>query len=187
MANPIVNDVDWDTIEVQGFKWEGLAKVSGFGRESEFDTKQAPGTQGATSTYRGDKLAEGKITLYLWTEDHWDQLPSFLLLLRFDPKKKSGNALSIWHPSFDYFNPPLRSVVVKKLGQPERVKDGDSLYTVTIDCLEYRPPKKANVTATPKGAGKGGGAGGGAANPSADDKYDKQIGDLLTQAQKALS
>lgn len=155
MANPLVNAPDWDTVVIGGVQWEGHAKVSGFSRQNEFDVKQGPGVEGAASTYRGNKLAEGKITLYLWTEDHWFTLPFFLELLRFDPAAKSGQAVDIYHPSFDLAVPPIRGIVVKSIGLPERQKDGDSLYTVTIDCLEFRPPKKKNATSTPKGSKSG--------------------------------
>lgn len=182
-TNPIANAEDWDTVVVGGVAWEGYAKVSGFERENDFDVKQAPGAEGATSTYRGNKLAEGKIVLYIWTEDHWANLPAFLGQFKYDPTAKSGQAVDIWHPSFDLMSPPMRGMVVKKIGMPERVKDGDSLYTVTIECLEYRPPKKKNATSTPKGSKDSKDKN---ANPSADDKYDAKIGELMKQAQTAL-
>lgn len=187
IMDPLIAPQFWDTISAAGVFWSGLAKVSGFVRENDFDVKNAPGTEGATSTYRGNKLAEGKIVLYVWTSEHWAALVDFLPLFRFDPSAKSGQAIDIWHPSFDVLDPPLRAMVVKKIGVPERSKDGDSLYTVTIECLEYRPPKKKNATSTPKGSkDTAKGTADKIAEASAEDKYGAKIGQLLEQGKTAL-
>ena len=192
--NPLENDIDWNSVQFGGVPWEGKATVSGFARQNEFDVKQSPGAEGGTSTYRGNKLAEGKITLFLWEQKHWDVLPFFMTLLKFDPTSKTGQAIDVWHPSFDCLDPPLRGMVVKSFEPPKAVKEGDTLYSMTIEFLEYRPPKKKNVTSTSKGS-KNGVSGSVAAQGDAltqalkdampktfDQKQDEKIGDLYKQA-----
>jgi hypothetical protein len=50
------------------------------------------------------------------------------------------------------FDPPIRACIAEHIGQPERERDGDTLYKVEIKLIEYRPPKKKNVTKTPAGS-----------------------------------
>ena len=151
----------WDTVIVAGVPAPGLAQISDAAREFKIDIKDGPGIDGAESTYRGTKLSELKLEIKLWEPEHWTQLPRFLKALKFDPAKGSGHAVDISHPSLLTFDPPIRSCVASYVGSPKRVRDGDTLYEIKIDLVEYRPPKKKNVTKTPAGSdgstqGKGG-------------------------------
>jgi hypothetical protein len=178
ISDPINNPKLWDFVVVSGIVSPGQASLQKASRSNVFDKKQGPGTAGGTTTYRGDKLAEFELTLKLWLQSHWDALPRFLSALKFDPKKKSGQAVDISHPMLSMFDPPIRSVVAEEIGQPDRIKDGDTLYVIKIQLSEFRPPKKENVTKSANGS-----------SSAKDDKKNAglKVPDIIVQNNKQIA
>lgn len=204
MAVPaIVNPNDgpglWDILIVNGVVSPGIVELDGFDLEPKWDEKDGPGIEGASNTYRGNKLSKGTIKLRigmspdasgLTIEQQWAALPGWLDQWKFDPTKGQGEAAEVVHPLLLAGDPPITSLVAESIGKPQRARDGDSLYTITIKATEFRPPAKKNATSTP--GGTSGGAvgqvvGAGIKPPTAQDANDAKIEQLLEKANQAYS
>lgn len=73
----------------------GVAKVTGWNRENEYDVKTGKGTAGATETLKGQPPAKGSIEFKVWTWAHMQAWNPILDVLRFDPAKaQAGGATS---------------------------------------------------------------------------------------------
>lgn len=186
--NPIDDPLVFDVVEIGGTVSPGKCVVTGFKRPHEFDVKKGKGAIGGTLTFVQKPPADGTITFWLWTSDHWAQWATFLPLLKYDPTKKTVQAVDIYHPSLDAID--VTSVVCNEIGQPEQVNDGDSLYTITCKFIEFFPAPAISAVSSPNTSKSGGtDANGnnttpGAQPPNAQDEYQQQISDLLTQAQQ---
>lgn len=148
IIDPFSDPHAWDVIVVAGVESPGIIEVDGiegFDRETGWDKKKGKGSQGATSTLTTEPPAEGKITFTLWEPRHWREWAEFIPLLRYTPDKSKTQAIAIYHPSLTDIG--LTSVVVQKIG-PIRHK-GKGKYKRVIEFLEFRPPPKVSIVATP--------------------------------------
>lgn len=185
-ANPFDSPELYDTVIVAGVAWGpvpggvgGKAEVSGFGLPYKWDTKDAPGTQGANDTYRGSRPGSGTIKLYAWTREHIAALGAFLALFQYDATKKTAQPVEILHPSLDAIG--VHAIATDEIGQ--LVHEGKQLHSVTIKVHQFAPPPKKNVTASPKSSSSSTGPDGKPKPPESQSAIDKQISDLLAQAQ----
>ena len=116
------------------------------GRQFKYDTKDAPGTQGAVITYRGSRPSKGKFKFSFWTANQIAAFDANILpLFQIDGTKKTPlpvDVLQVLLASVDIF-----AVTTEVLKGYEH--EGQGLWSFTIDWLEYAPPKKKNVTSTP--------------------------------------
>jgi len=185
--NPIDNAQDYDFCEVDGEENPGIIApggVTGFKRDTEWETKKGKGTKGGTATLVQLPPAKGSIKFLLWTAAHfeaWDQ--TFRKQFKYDPTKKTKNAVDIFHPILA--KQDVHSVVTESIG-PE-TSEGQGLWSITIDLLEYLPPPKKTVTGTPGGSGGKGGAkanGTGKADDPIADAQQKEIAKLLEEAKQ---
>ena len=151
VRDPITDPGSWDYALIAGVATPGLIPQGGlvFPRTHKWDVKVGKGTDGATQTYVGKPPAEGKLTIQLWTAEHfaaWDAFSA--LLLTYDATKQTPTPATIYHPSLV----PLRisAVVVKEIGNVQHV--GHGLYEVKVELLEYTPPPKSSAVSTPTGA-----------------------------------
>jgi len=179
-VNPIDNPQAWDVVVIAGVKSPFVCEVGEFKRANEFDVKKGKGTYGSTITYVGRPPAKGSIKFYLCTAAHFVAWDSFRPLLKYDPTKKSIQAVDIYHPSLADIN--LSSVVTETVGNI--VHAGQGLYTCTVEFLEYFPAPPTSAVATPNGSQTNGGTTPGTKPPSADDALQAQIAALLVQAQQ---
>lgn len=147
-ADPFTNPQDWDYVIIGGVKSPGICKVSGFSRKNEWDLKKGKGTIGATLTFVGKPPAKGKIVWQIWTSEQYESWISFRQLLKYDPTKKSVTAIDIYYPSLDDID--IHSVVCEDLGQLEH--QGNQLYTIEAEFIEYFPPPKKSAVSTPGGS-----------------------------------
>ena len=143
--DPILNAQDWDVITLGGQLSPGVCEVSEFKRAHEWDQKKGKGTLGATATYVGRPLAKGSIKFKLWTSLHFQQWDLFRQLFQYDPTKQNVTGVGIYHPSLADIG--ITSVVCESIGNI--VHEGDGLYSVTVELLEYAPPPKASAVSTP--------------------------------------
>jgi hypothetical protein len=172
----------WDVVVIGGVVSPGVCKVGEFKRTHEWDIKKGKGTVGATVTFVGRPPAKGTIDFQLWTRDHFVQWGAFRPILKYDPTKKSVQAVDIYHPSLADID--INSVVVEEIGNI--VHEGNGLYSVKLSLLEYFPPPKLSSVSTPTGAAataSGAGNTPGAAPPAAQDQYQTQIAQLMKEAQ----
>lgn len=177
LANPITNPEQFDKVIAAGIPNPGVASVTGAATLYKWDKKDGPGAAGANMTFRGLDLSEFKIEVQLWTAEQLDAWPAWADLWGWDPVKKKATPLEVVHPLLDERR--IRTVAAK--GVPQLSNKGGSLWIGTIDCIEWRPPPKKNVAASPSSV-KSGAAG--AAQPTAQDELDRQIAGLLEQAKK---
>lgn len=204
MAVPaIVNPNDgpglWDVLFVNGVASPGIVDMDGFDLEPKWDEKDGPGIEGASNTYRGNKLSKGTIKLRIGMSpdatgrsiaEQWEALPGWLDQWKFDPTKGQGEAADVVHPMLLAGDPPITSLVAEAIGKPKRLRDGDSLYEITIKATEFRPPAKKNATKTPNSAATGAVGqtiGAGIKPPTAEDANSQKIDQLLEKANQAYS
>lgn len=158
LLNPIDDPRAFDSVIVKGRESPGLAQVGDVSREYEWDVKVGKGAFGSTTTFTGRVPARFAVTFTLWTQDHFSQWEDFVSSLKYDPTKIKYNpdtlyvsgvsAVDIFHPVL--VNLDINSVVVQKISG--LVHKGRGVYTATIDFLEYYPPPKLSVVATPAGS-----------------------------------
>lgn len=152
------------------------------GRPFKWDLKDAPGTQGATITFRGSRPSKFKLKFTFGVGEPADQAnamdlfdssvaPMFFL----DATKKEPkplNVLQLLLAAVDIF-----ALVPENIGG--YAPEGGGLYSFTVPCLEYSPAKKKNATSTPTStvttATK-------AQSPTFQDQQDREIGALLAKA-----
>lgn len=140
-VNPIDYEELYNTIELAGVESPGQVTLSGHDREIDWDVKTGPGTSGATTTLKAQKLVEFTATFYLADVDDFDDWPAFQDVLLSSIKGK-GKGLDIYHP--DLARNDIKSVVLKSIGGVVHDKKGGQ--TIAVKLLEYRPPKKINVS-----------------------------------------
>ncbi len=179
--NPIDDPQSWDTVTMAGIVCPGICKIGEFKTKREWDIKKGKGVFGATITFIGRPPSTGSITFYLWTSDHFNQWATFRDLFKFDPTKKDVKAIDIYHPSLVDID--MTSFVCEGIGAVKH--EGQGLYSITVDLLEYFPAAKKSAIGTPSGStgGKPQGGGGASLDPIADAQQ-KEIADLLAKAQQ---
>lgn len=191
--NPISLAESWHVFTVQGVASPPCVVGEGK-RKHEWDVKRGKGAQGGFVTYVGAAPMTFAVTVHLWDDgmrgdvyfpqlDHFAQWDAFLPLLRYDPTKKSVQAIDFYHPSFEGLG--LHSVVTESISNLQH--KGDGLYVVTVDFLEYVPPPKSSAVSSPTSSASGTGAGDGAKAPpgtvpdpaikAAQDEYNKAKAD----------
>lgn len=125
----------------------GVVEWSGADREYPWDVKDAKGSDGATATAKGKKLAEftGKLTIWLDSDgtDHFDKwYYEFLPVLKASAEASPPQALDIYHP--ELVRNDIRSVVVTKVGQ--LTHEGSDIWSVEIGFLEHKEPTPGGGT-----------------------------------------
>lgn len=175
--NPIDNPQAWDVIVIGSATSPGICKVSEFKRAFEWDVKKGKGTFGSTVTFVGRPPAKGSITFYLWTAQHFTDWETFRPLLKYDPTKNTVKAVDIFHPSLADIG--ISSVVTESLGNI--VHEGNQLYSVKVDFLEYFPPPKKSAVSTPNTSDPNTG-GKNKSEPTAQSADEAQAGALLDKA-----
>jgi len=172
--NPIQHSSDWHYLTVSGVKSPGAISsggVRGFERSTEWDKKKGKGTQGATLSLVQYPPAEGSFEFQLWLPEHFTQWAQFRPLLKYNAKKKSGDAFEIYYPSLADLD--INSVVTTKISPT--IHKGNGLYTVTVDLIEYFKPPPVSIVVTPSRA-----------NSNSKDNTPGAPPDPIADAQQAL-
>lgn len=176
----LANPNRWDIVVIGGNICPGYVEISGFERKWNWDTKTGKGAQGTTNTYTGKPAVEGELTFYLWTGLHFLQWEQFRPLFKYDPTKKTTQAIDIFHPSLADLD--IKSVVCQSVGPIKHV--GNNLYACHVKLIEYVPPPKAAAVATPTGSKTGAGAGASSTAPAPTDPLQIKIQQLYSEFQK---
>lgn len=166
--NPFIDPSPWGKVEVGGFELPFVLSVDGAERPEEWSFQKGTASSGATSVWKGTKLAEAiKILVGATKIAHFEGLYTLRDTLR--PKLGSKPpSLTIVSPVINFNG--ITRVASALIGQPKHVKPGN-YWTLEITLCEYNPSKPTN--AGPAGAAKTKGA----PDPNAD---------LKAQVQKAL-
>lgn len=135
----------YDRVILGGITLPGVCSVEGLKVASRWDIKEAPGTDGATNTYKGYTPAALTVRVRLWTEEHWSLWQTALAKLRPRPGKATPTAFDITHPATAAWG--IRSVIITEIEGPT---PGDPLGVMdfTLACREYFAPPKKNTTGT---------------------------------------
>ncbi len=185
VVNPFDAPQDYDFVEIDGEENPGIIApggITGFKRETEWDVKKGKGTKGGTATLSQLPPAKGSIKFLLWTPEHfatWNQ--SFYARFKYDPSKKTKNAVDIYHPQLDFVD--VHSVVTESISPP--VPEGKGLWAITVELLEYLPAPPKTITSTPSGSTSTGAGKAGASGKTDDpiaDAQQAEIAKLLKQA-----
>lgn len=154
------------------------------GRPFKWDLKDAPGTQGATITFRGSRPSKFKLKFTFGVGEPADQAaamdqfdsnvaPMFFI----DATKKEPkplNVLQLLLAAVDIF-----ALVPENVGGYEH--EGGGLYSFSVPCLEYAPAKKKNATSTPNSTVTTTTANRAQSN-TFQDQQDREISSLLAKA-----
>lgn len=140
--NPSEIPFAWDTLRVMGSKFPGLARVSG-GRQYKLDKKGSGGADGATLTGFGHEPADVKISVRIWTPEHFEALPAALALLMPRPTKGRPGAVDVYHPALQLLS--IKSLYFTKVGVPEETGTR-RVYEVRLEGTEYLPVKGGGVS-----------------------------------------
>lgn len=168
-SNPFTDPQSEDVVVVDGETCPGICVLSGFKRPTEWDVKKGKGTKGGTATLSQLPPAKGTITFKLWRAEHVDAWnASFRARFKYDPTKKTKNAVDIYHPTLAEID--LHSVVTESIGAREH--QGGGLYHIVVELLEYLPADPKTVTSTANGS-----TANGAGKAGKSGKSDDPIGD----------
>ncbi len=194
LVTPLEFPQYWDTVIVGNVPSPGLARCKEWKRIHTWDVKKGKGTLGAKLTFTEKPPAEGQIEFLIWDDgsmnygpfggDQFSAWDSFVALLKYDPTKKTADAIAIYHPSLDFID--VTSVVTTKIGNPVQVIEGDTLYSITVDFIEDYPTPAKNATSNPVSPTTTVGPPTGTGNPPPDapDALQQQIQQLLQDAQQ---
>lgn len=178
MPNPIDHGDLYDSIEIAGARSPGIVTLSGHDRNEKWDIKDADGSAGASTTYKGEQAAQFQASFYLVKdpvagEDDFAAWDTFVAIIKKSiPPSGKPTALKIYHP--DLAANDIKSVSKATIGG--MVHDGKGGATVVVKFLEFRPPKKKSGTPTTTKASP--------AKPDPNADLKKQIEDLLIEAKK---
>jgi len=160
LVNPLLYPQEWDVVRVSGspgMSSPGVCKLSGWARKNEFDVKKGKGTKGSTLTFTGLPPVEGEIEFFLWDDgtlgtghNHFEEWSRFKELLKYDPTKKTIEAIAIFHPALDDIG--VFSVICVEIGI--LIPTRELLYTVKCKFIEYTPQPKASAVGTARGTKK---------------------------------
>jgi hypothetical protein len=178
MPNPIDNEELYDSILLANTRSPGLVTLSGHDRNEKWDVKDADGAGGASTTYKGEQIAQFTASFYLVKDpvldlDEFAAWETFATLIRSSlPSKGTPKALDIYHP--DLAANDIKSVCKASIGG--MAHDGKGGATVAVKFIEFRPAKKKG------GAPKGSKSSPKPPDPNADLKA--QVAALLEEAKK---
>jgi hypothetical protein len=180
VVDPLTNPDLYNHLNVGGVDNPGIFVLeSDADRPYRWDVKNVAGAQGSTITYQGWDLAKPKGKFKFWLADQISEFyGSYLPLLSYDATKKAPKPVSVFHPVL--FANDTINVVVDKIGQ--LTHEGQQLWSVAIELIEYRPAPKVNTTTTPKSADPGSSP----AKPTVNDALDEAIANELAIARKPL-
>jgi hypothetical protein len=171
-ANPLDQPDAWDVVVLGGQPSPGppgYAVVSGASAPRKLDIKDGQGQSGATVTYKGEKLSQFTVTIYLVETSDWVAWFKWRKLLEKPPLGVAAKAIPIYHPALAALK--IASVLIEEEGQPE--PDGETgLYKVPIKMVQWKKPTP--TLGTPQGSADG-------SNPTPQDAAEAKIADLAAQ------
>lgn len=135
--DPIRQPVDY--VVLSGQRSPGVAELAGAASPRKWDVRKPHGGSGATVVYTGTDVSRFKLTLRLYTVQHWTDWHAWKALVTRPPAGERPRALDIRHPLLDDLG--ITSVVVEDLLQPRQTKDDE--WTIEVHLLEYKPPVRA--------------------------------------------
>ena len=150
MSDPISNREDYDHVILSGQRSPGIATIEGANSPRRLVEHNGVGWSGARVRFAGVMLSHFKLTLRLYTVDHFaDWTDNFSPLVAAPPIGVRAHALDIEHPFLADLG--IRAVLIEDVKAPMQTGDGE--WTVEIALCEYRNPQPA--LSAPTGATNG--------------------------------
>jgi len=134
----------WDTLLLAGTIFPGLAKVTCKGGD-KIDVKDAPGADGESTTFQGQKARDGTIQIRVWTAQQWSDLEDLITNV-LEPAKGKKEPLFVAHAVTA--TRQVANIYVEDIDGPT-FDDGKRWIDVKIKWRQYRPPPPKPVTKTP--------------------------------------
>ena len=155
-----------DYILLAGKKSPGIAEIDRASSLRTWDERRGYGLSGATTIFRGVRLAHFIVRLRLYTAVDFASWAEFAVLVQRPPTGERPRQLEIWHPILEDLG--ITAVGVEELGQPVQTRDGE--WTIEIKFIEYR--KLQPALSRPEGA-----------QAAPVDPVDRRIEELAAQVQ----
>ncbi len=139
----------WQVLRINDWDAPGVAQVEcTIGRK--LDDKSAGGSDGGTITDKGYTLAPVRVTLKIWTAQHWADMQDLLDKLQARRNLAQRDPVSMFHPAIACLG--VEKVVLKDMGSP-RPSSTPGAYEVTFNFLEYNPPPRSASSRTRRPSG----------------------------------
>lgn len=129
-----------NTVKVKGVASPGRARISMASIPYNWDIQEGYGLSGASMTFKGRGLVKFTLYIDLWAPEHFIAWQLWMVLIR-PPSTSVPLVVEMGHPVLSMLD--VKAVAVLSLGQPERQSNG--MWTVRIDCIEYREQQKSLV------------------------------------------
>ena len=180
-----LDDIAETTIVLGTMRSPGTCTISGHDRKENWDVQKAKGTTGASSQLNGKDVGTFKVTFYLVDDgsadtgqgqfELWDR---FEKLIRSMTDAATPIALPIYHP--DLARQGFTEVSNAGIGGVTR----DKLQgrTVTVDFIEYKPPKKKPAAKAQAKSGASVSADGKPFKPDPNLRAKQELSDLQATA-----
>jgi hypothetical protein len=139
-TNPFDFPDEWGEMLLEGWAVPGLLiKIDGCKRPYEWAVQKGTGTGGATTVFRGEKVAESiKTTHSAPTKEHFNGL--YELRAKIVPTKgKKPPTFNVSNPIFQFVG--IDRIALKELGSP--TPTGGAGWELEVEWIEYRPSAKA--------------------------------------------
>jgi hypothetical protein len=145
---PLYATNTWDQVRIGGQILPGIAKVSARPK-LKVDPKKGGGIDGANPTIHGYDPTKIDVTWIIWTYEQWLKMQDIVPQIWPTVRKKTPQALDIYHPTLKLLN--IRSCIVVS---PSTWESGpwQGGFTMKIECLEFNPSKNKKATTTPTGS-----------------------------------
>lgn len=177
VVDPFTTPAAFGKMTLGSFPMPGIiTEIDGCDREYEWQEQKAVGQGGATTVFRGEKIAGSiKVKCLLVTVQHFLDLATLRTGVM-PPRGKKPAALDVDNEHF--LANHIRSVALKKF--PQVKWEGNGTWSVTFEFTEHYPPRPAAV-----GANDGSKAKWMLKEGGAPSEVDRQVNELLDKAKKA--
>jgi hypothetical protein len=135
-----------DYVLLAGRRSPGIAELERAGSPRTWDERKGFGLSGATTIFRGVRLAHFILKLRLYTSEQFAEWATFSEIVKKPPLGERPKQLEIWHPILEDLG--ITACGVEDVKQPVQTRDGE--WTIEIPLIEYR--KLTPALSRPDGA-----------------------------------
>jgi hypothetical protein len=181
--DPITNPKAWSVLYIGNTASPGIIDkdgIQGFARKIGWDVKKGKGAKGATMTLESAPPSTGSFRFVASTPADFVAWDSFLPLLKYTNVIADKQAVAIYHPCL--VDVGVSAVVVEEITPWRHV--GLGKYVRTISFIEWTPPPKKSIVATPVRAKETGSKPAGDPPDPVADAQQATIAALLKLAQR---
>jgi hypothetical protein len=151
IEGPLFLGNPYDTCQLGASQLPGLCKVTISSKKRRVQQKKSNGADGATPTFRGIEVAQGKIDVVCWTPGQFAEMDRLLPIIYPNPGKDINrlSALDISNPKTQHRG--IRAIIVEDVAGPDDGPVKGSMVW-SLKWVEYQPTSKKPAVKTPTGA-----------------------------------